>query len=111
MRHHIAIRLMWVLGLAVTAAAQGALAQSWPMFGGNVQSTSANDRPTGITAANVRELTRHRVELDGLVDASAIYLHAAAIRGAPHDAIFVTTSYGRTLALDADSGDLLWEYT
>ncbi|MGH8296829.1 MAG: PQQ-binding-like beta-propeller repeat protein [Steroidobacteraceae bacterium] len=111
MRRHIAIRLMWVLALSIIAAAQGALAQSWPMFGGNVQSTSANTQPTGITAANVRELRRHRVKLDGLVDASAIYLHGATIRGARHDAIFVTTSYGRTLALDADSGDLLWEYT
>ena len=51
------------------------------------------------------------MKLDGLVDASAIYLHGATIRGARHNAIFVTTSYGKTIALDADSGDVLWEYT
>jgi outer membrane protein assembly factor BamB len=45
------------------------------------------------------------------VDASAIYLHGAMIRGGRHDAIFVTTSYGRTLALDAASGAVLWKYT
>ncbi len=111
MKHQVATRLLLGLSLAITAAAPAARAQSWPMFGGNVQSTSANPQPTGITAANVRRLRRRQVELDGLVDASAIYLHGATVRGAHHDAIFVTTSYGRTLALDADSGDVLWQYT
>ncbi|HEV2213499.1 MAG TPA: PQQ-binding-like beta-propeller repeat protein, partial [Gammaproteobacteria bacterium] len=81
------------------------------MFGGNLQSTSANPQPTGLTAANVRQLRHRQVRLDGLVDASAIYLHGASIRGAPHDAIFVTTTYGKTIALDAASGAVLWEYT
>lgn len=80
------------------------------MFGGNVQSTSANPE-SGITAANVRRLRHRQVDLDGLVDASAIYLHGATIHGARHDAIFLTTSYGRTLALDAGSGEVLWQYT
>jgi outer membrane protein assembly factor BamB len=111
MRRHIALLLLLGLSVAVTAAPQNAPAQSWPMFGGNLQSTSANPEPTGITAANVHRLRRRQVELDGLVDASAIYLHGGAIRGARHDAIFVTTSYGRTLALDAASGAVLWEYT
>ncbi len=81
------------------------------MFGGNVQSTSANPQPTGITAANVGHLRRRQVALDGLVDASAVYVHGATIHGTRHDTIFVTTSYGRTIALDADDGDVLWEYT
>jgi len=95
-------------GAAVT---QGVTAHDWPMFGGNVQSTSANPQPTGITAANVAQLRRRQVKLDGTVDASAIYLHDVTIRGASRDAIFVTTSYGKTIAVDADSGDVLWEYT
>jgi hypothetical protein len=81
------------------------------MFGGNVQSTSANLQPTAITAANVGQLRHRRVELDGLVDASAVYRHGANINGARHDALFVTTSYGKTLALDADTGEVLWGYT
>lgn len=111
MRHHIAIRLLLGLSMAITSAARGAPAASWPMFGGNLQSTSANPQPTGISAANVRQLRHRQVRLDGLVDASAIYLHGASIRGAPHDAIFVTTTYGKTIALDAASGAVLWEYT
>ncbi|MHB8812067.1 MAG: outer membrane protein assembly factor BamB family protein [Steroidobacteraceae bacterium] len=111
MRHRIAIRLLLGLIIAITTAAQGAPAESWLMFGGNLQSTSANPQPTGITAANVRQLRRRQVRLDGLVDASAIYLHGASIRGAQHDAIFVTTTYGKTIAVDADGGEVLWEYT
>ncbi len=93
------------------ALAQAAPAQDWTTFGGNVQSTSANREATGITAANVGKLGHRQIRIDGLVDASAIYLHGASIRGVRHDAIFVTTSYGKTLALDADSGDALWEFT
>jgi hypothetical protein len=114
MRRDVALGLLLGLGwmAAVTAAtARGALAQSWPMFGGNVQSASANPEPTGITAADIRLLRRRRVELRGLVDASVIYLHGALIQGVRHNAVFLTTSYGRTLALDADSGNVLWEYT
>ena len=106
------ILLLLTLSIAITAAVPNAApAQNWPMFGGNVESTSANLQPTGITAADVQKLRHRKVELDGLVDASAIYLHGAAIRGTRHDAIFVTTTYGKSLALDADSGDVLWEYT
>ena len=97
--------------MAITAAAQTALAQNWPTFGGDVQSTSANPQPTGITAANLGHLRHRQVTLDGVVDASAIYLHGATVRGARHDTIFVTTTYGKTIALDADSGVVLWEYT
>lgn len=110
MRPHTLIYLLLGLSLSV-AAVPRAPAQNWPMFGGDVQSTSANPQPAGITAANLRQLTRRRVELDGLVDASAIYLQGVTIHGARHDAVFVTTSYGRTLALDADSGAVLWQYT
>lgn len=102
-----------VLGasLGVAAGGEAARAQDWPMFGGNVQSTSASAGPTGITAANVGTLVRRQVELDGLSDASAIYLHGVVVRGTSHDAIFLTTTYGKTLAVDADRGEVLWEYT
>ena len=107
----LAVSLLLGLGVGTAALAQGVPPQDWPMFGGNVQSSSANDQPTGITAANVATLVRKQVRLDGTVDASPVYLHGVAVRGARHDAIFVTTTYGKTLALDAHDGALLWEYT
>jgi hypothetical protein len=51
------------------------------------------------------------VALPGTVDSSAIYLHGVSIRGAAHDAFFVTTTYGITLAIDAASGKILWHWT
>lgn len=111
MRRQLAIRLLLGIGIAIAVTAQGVLARDWPMFGGNVQSTSANPEPAGITAANLSQLRRRRVRLSGVVDASAVYLRGALIDGARHDAVFVTTSYGKTIALDADDGEVLWAYT
>jgi PQQ-like domain len=59
----------------------------------------------------VTSLRRQQVRLPGTVDSSAIYLHSVAIGGATHDAFFVTTTYGITLAIDATSGKILWRWT
>lgn len=111
MRKRLVNLLLLSLAASLPAAAQNLPAQDWPTFGGNVQSTSANNGATGITAANLGHLVRRQVKIDGTVDGSAIYLHGVTIRGAAHDAIFVTTTYGRTLAIDAASGATLWTYT
>jgi outer membrane protein assembly factor BamB len=86
-------------------------AQDWPTFGWDVGRSSAPSVGMGLSADGVRSLSRQQVALDGTVDGSAIYLRGATIGGSPHDAFFVTTTYGKTLAIDADSGALLWEYT
>jgi hypothetical protein len=102
-----------LLGASVTVAAEreGLPPQDWLMFGGNVESSSANSQPTGISPANVLQLAHREVRLDGTVDASAIYLQGITVRGARRDATFVTTTYGKTVALDANSGTVLWDYT
>lgn len=111
MRYQILILFLLGTSVIFPAAAQRPPSQDWPMFGGNPESTSSNPMPTGITAANLAHLTRRQIELGGTADASAIYLNAVGIRGARHNAVFVTTTYGKTLAIDADSGGVLWEYT
>lgn len=111
MRNRFVICLLLGASVTVVAGAQSMPPQDWPMFGGNVESTSANPKPSGITAANVVRLVRRQIKLDGTVDASAIYLQGVTVHGASHNAIFVTTTYGKTLALDANSGSVLWEYT
>jgi outer membrane protein assembly factor BamB len=65
----------------------------------------------GITASNVASLVRQQVTIDGTVDASAIYLHGAQVHGSAVDVLFVTTTYGKTVAIDAARGAVLWEYT
>jgi outer membrane protein assembly factor BamB len=59
----------------------------------------------------VGSLARQQVHLPGTVDSSAIYLHGVSVHGATHDAFFVTTTYGITLAIDASSGNILWRWT
>ena len=83
----------------------------WPQFGWDPASSSAPLLPIAITAANVGSLARRQLTLDGTVDASAIYLRGVTIQGASHNVFFVTTSYGKTIAVDADTGSVLWEYT
>ena len=94
-----------------SVATSASSASDWPLFG--YTAARANSRPsaTGITAADVGRLRRQRVLLDGTVDSSPIYLHAVRVRGAVHDVFFVTTTYGRTEAIDASSGRVLWRYT
>src|SRR5882757_160276 len=81
----------------------------WQRFGGDVGRSSSSPDPTGITAANVAALTRQQVTLDGTVDGSAIYLHSVRVSGGTHDVFFVTTTYGKTIAIDAANGTTLWE--
>ena len=83
----------------------------WPEFGLNPQRSDVSEASTGITGANVAHLRRMTVQLPGTVDSSPVYLHGALVDGATHNAVVVTTTYGRTLAIDADSGQILWTFT
>src|SRR5689334_9446783 len=76
----------------------------WPLFGLTAQRPNATERSSGVSAARLRRLRRIRLSLPGTVDSSPIYLHGVGIRGARHDAFVVTTTYGRTLALNAADG-------
>jgi hypothetical protein len=93
---------------AVTASIPGA---DWTRFGFNAQHSGAGPLNTGITAGDHRSLRVRKVQIDGTVDSSAIELHAVRIRGRVRDVIVVTTTYGRTIAIDPGTGAKLWEYT
>jgi PQQ-like domain len=92
-----------------TTSAQQLL--DWPEFGLDPQRSDSSERATGITAASLAGLRRITVQVDGTVDSSPIYLHAALVAGAAHNVTVVTTTYGKTVAIDADSGRVLWTFT
>lgn len=94
-----------------SSIAAGGQLLDWPEFGLNPQRSDVSEQQTGITAANLAHLRRRTLTLPGTVDSSPIYLHAVSVDGAEHDTIIVTTTYGRTLAIDPDSGATLWTYT
>jgi PQQ-like domain len=85
---------MATLAFAAPAAAD------WPEFG--YDPGRHNTAPTGIAAAKVGKLHRRTIDLDGTVDSSPI-----AVGGT----IYVTTTYGRTEAIDAKTGGVRWRYT
>ncbi len=105
--------IVFILLVAGTASCQRSAlqGQDWTRFGWDAART--NDGPTaaGITAGDLGALKRQQVQLGGTVDGSPIYLHGVQIEGAVHDAFFVTTIYGETLAIDANRGTVLWRFT
>jgi glucose dehydrogenase len=100
--------LLGLVAAALPAAAVPAKAPGdWGRFGYDAARSGVSP-DASITAANVSRLRLRRVHLDGTVDSSAIYV-AKGVRG--RDAFVVTTTYGRTEALDASSGRVLWRFT
>lgn len=73
----------------------------WPVFGYDAARHNSNPGST-INAQNVATLKQVKVTLDGTVDSSPIYVGGKFV---------VTTTYGRTEALDPDTGNVLWRFT
>ena len=107
------VRTPTVARSTIPRVARAAAAEllEWPEFGLDPQRSDVSELSPGIDAAQLAHLRHITVQLPGTVDSSPIYLHHVTVDGAPHDVIFVTTTYGRTLALDAESGHVLWEFT
>jgi hypothetical protein len=99
------------LGIWVGASDGATAGHDWTRFGWSAARTSAPTFATGIAASNIASLHRQQVQIGGTADSSAIYLHAVTVNGGTHDVFFVTTTYGKTVAVDAASGALLWTFT
>jgi outer membrane protein assembly factor BamB len=67
-----------------------------------VFTTSRQHFSTGLSATGVARLKPHEVQLDGTVDSSPVLAGGKLI---------VTTTYGKTIALNPKTGAKLWEYT
>jgi glucose dehydrogenase len=74
----------------------------WPRFGYDAARSNVYPRLTGITAKNVSRLERQRVRLPGTADSSPIFI--------PPNRFVVNTAYGKTIAVDAESGEILWTF-
>jgi hypothetical protein len=92
------------------ATAAGVPSGDWPEFDFNAQRSGVDPANTGITAGDLGRLRLRTVTIDGIADSSAIELHGVVVHGRRHDLIAVTTSYGKTIAIDAGTGRRLWEF-
>jgi hypothetical protein len=75
---------------------------SWPQFGYDAARTSAYHESTGIEADDLSRLKRVQVRLPGTADSSPIFI--------PPNRFVVDTAYGKTIAVDAESGKILWTF-
>ncbi len=113
----LVVLALGALGLAALASSAAAripaatAGHDWTRFGWSVSRSNVFPFATGITAANAGSLKRRQVQLDGTADSSPIYLHGVTVNGRKRDVFFVTTTYGRTEAIDASSGAVLWRFT
>lgn len=83
----------------------------WLRFDYDAQRSGVGPTATGISAHNLGALRTRTVKLPGTVDSSAIELHGIKVGNRIRDVIVMTTTYGRTIALDPGTGKLLWEFT
>jgi outer membrane protein assembly factor BamB len=83
----------------------------WTRYGVDPARSNASDVASGITAAMLPTLRRQQVALPGTADSSPAYVHGATVAGKTRDVFVLTTTYGKTVAVDASSGHLLWTFT
>ncbi|MFL5864423.1 MAG: PQQ-binding-like beta-propeller repeat protein [Solirubrobacteraceae bacterium] len=95
---------------AAAPATTSARSRDWLQFGGDAQSSGVGPADTGITADNAGRLRLREVHIGGVADSAAVALAGVVVHGARHDVLVVTTSYGKTIALDAGTGRTLWEF-
>jgi hypothetical protein len=99
------------LAIPNASTAAGGRLLDWPEFGLDAQRSDVSERPTGITPGNLARLRHATVSTPGTVDSSPIYLHGVTAAGAAHNVVIVTTTYGKTVAIDADSARILWTFS
>jgi hypothetical protein len=96
--------------VADPGGAAAATGGDWPLFGLTPDRADASASARGLSARSVGALRRIALSLPGTVDSSPIYLHRVRAGGATRDVFVVTTTYGRTLALDARDGRVVWSF-
>jgi hypothetical protein len=94
-----------------SAATKAKLGGDWTRFGYDAARSSSGPAQTGITAANLGKLRPGQMQLGGTADSSPIYLRSIRVAGKTRDVFFLTTSYGKAVAVDAASGRVLWTFT
>ena len=103
---------------AAAAGPSGAAAQrtapvptgDWTRFDYDAQRSGVGPASTGIDAGDLRSLQTRVVHLSGVADSSAVELHGVVVDGRARDVILITTTYGKTIAIDPATGRTLWEY-
>jgi hypothetical protein len=99
------IQMQFVVG------ANNSIAIDWPQFAFDAQHSGNNAQEALLTAANVAALRPlYHVTLPSIADGAPAYFTSAMTAGGVKDLLFLTTKAGHLLALDAQTGALLWSH-
>ncbi|MEO7083346.1 MAG: PQQ-binding-like beta-propeller repeat protein [Gemmatimonadaceae bacterium] len=112
-RHKAAVALL----AAITAllgpnAAHAQAGNEWPVYGGDLGATKYSTL-TDINRANVSALTRAWEWATGETPNAALRTRPGTFQATPlmiGDTLYLSTSYNRVVALDANTGRELWSY-
>jgi outer membrane protein assembly factor BamB len=107
----LAVLCLVALSPSPHAVAASGQTDDWTRYGVDPARSNASDVASGITASMLPTLHRQQVPLPGTADSSPAYVHDATVAGKTRDVFVLTTTYGKTVAVDAASGHLLWTFT
>jgi hypothetical protein len=99
-----------VLGALGARDARAGSLYDWTQFNGDPQHSGNNTLETSISASNVASLTQlFQVTLPAIADGAPVLLTRVSTPSGVHDLLFVTTTAGHALAIDAHSGSVVWQ--
>jgi hypothetical protein len=103
--------LIAAAALHVGFAAQVASAYDWLQFNGDAAHSGNNTAETIIGVGNVASLIQeYQVTLRGTSDGAPVFLQGVTTAAGVKDLLFVTTTDGWILALDAATGSEVWSH-
>ncbi len=110
MRQLKLVRLQAFLAAGACAAcASTTFAYDWLQFNGNPQHDGNNTREVRLGASNVSQLTRsYQVTLPAVADGAPVFLEQVTTASGVKDLLFVNTTQGHILALNAQTGATVW---
>jgi len=98
-----------IAGLAVAAAAPAALAYDWLQFNGTQAHSGNNPLEKSLTRNNVASSTQlFQVTLPAAADGAPVVLRNVITASGKRDLVFLTTTAGHIVALDARTGAPAW---
>jgi outer membrane protein assembly factor BamB len=97
--------------MSTPATAASVPSGDWMEFDYDAQRSGVGPADTGIDAGNLGSLQTRVLGISGVADSSAVELHGVSLDGRVRDVIFITTTYGKTLAIDPATGTILWQFT
>jgi outer membrane protein assembly factor BamB len=89
------------------------LATDWPQFGYDAVHSGHNTAETMISAANVSQLAAlyaSPVSLPAVVDSAPVYQSNVATSGGTRNLLFLLSTNGKIMALDAANGATVWSH-